>query len=197
MKLDTKYLSLDLEMNQPSRKIIQVGVSIGSLTDYRNNELESYVWYLDPEEEITEFITDLTGITNRDIKDFAITHQELSDRLVGLIDKNKCFVNPVVWGIGDSETLTNEFKSRNIEFQRLGRRSIDLKTWYVMNRISDNKSHSGGLSSSMAALSNNKLKFAGLAHRADVDAMNTLRLFFYIMEREMKVKQLIKEFATL
>jgi inhibitor of KinA sporulation pathway (predicted exonuclease) len=39
----------------------------------------------------------------------------------------------------------------------------------------------GGLSKAMGRY---KMQFVGQAHRADVDAFNTLRLFFAILERQ-------------
>lgn len=197
MKLDTKYLSLDLEMNQPSGKIIQVGIAIGCLHDYMNNTIDTHKWYIDPEEDITDFITGLTGITNLDIKNYSLPHEEVAKRLSALIEEHKCFINPVTWGIGDAETLKKEFYDRGIEFKNFGRRSIDIKTWYVMKCISMGRNPSGGLSSSMASLSNNKLKFTGVQHRADIDAWNTLKLFFYLIEKENKTQSLIKEIGQL
>jgi inhibitor of KinA sporulation pathway (predicted exonuclease) len=47
--------------------------------------------------------------------------------------------------------------------------------------MANGRSPSGGLSSSMGRY---KIKFEGEAHRADVDAYNTLRFFFHLMERQ-------------
>ena len=72
MIADGKFLALDLELNQPSGKIIQVGVAIGD----KNTRFEDYVvrkWYIDPQEPISEFINDLTGITDADIRAEAYT----------------------------------------------------------------------------------------------------------------------------
>ena len=43
----------------------------------------------------------------------------------------------------------------------------------------------GGLSKAMARY---KLQFIGKAHRADIDALNTLRLFFAILNRQRTLK---------
>lgn len=66
--LDTqRYVALDLEYNQPSGTIIQVGVAIGSASQ---NDQEYIVrrWNLQVNESISEFITQLTGITDEDCK---------------------------------------------------------------------------------------------------------------------------------
>jgi DNA polymerase III epsilon subunit-like protein len=60
---DQNYFSLDLELNNLNNgttpKIIQVGVSIGS--PVRSDDIKTFSWYLDPEEDISPFITKLTG----------------------------------------------------------------------------------------------------------------------------------------
>jgi inhibitor of KinA sporulation pathway (predicted exonuclease) len=50
------------------------------------------------------------------------------------------------------------------------------------------KAPSGGLSSAMGYF---KLHFKGKAHRADVDAANTLALFFNLLERQSKLENLL------
>ena len=60
-----RYVALDLEYNQPSGTIIQVGVAIGSASQSQ----QKYVvrrWDLRVDESISEFITQLTGITGED-----------------------------------------------------------------------------------------------------------------------------------
>jgi inhibitor of KinA sporulation pathway (predicted exonuclease) len=42
-----------------------------------------------------------------------------------------------------------------------------------------------------------KIKFKGTAHRADVDAANTLRLFFTILERQSKMYDIIDSARSL
>jgi DNA polymerase III epsilon subunit-like protein len=74
---DQNYFSLDLELNNLNNgttpKIIQVGVSIGS--PVRPDDIKTFSWYLDPEEEITPFITKLTGIDNEIIKEKSVSHE--------------------------------------------------------------------------------------------------------------------------
>ena len=79
---------------------------------------------------------------------------------------------------------------RNITFPFFGHRWIDVKTWYVLRLLANGKRPAGGLSSAMNTY---KMKFQGEAHRADVDALNTLRLFFNILERQNNMQALIDE----
>jgi inhibitor of KinA sporulation pathway (predicted exonuclease) len=193
---DQNYFSLDLELNNLNNgttpKIIQVGVSIGS--PVRPDDIKTFSWYLDPEEEITPFITKLTGIDNQLIKEKAVPHQIVAEELGALININKCFVNPVTWGQGDADELKAEFRERNIHFPFFGRRIFDVKTLYVFNQMVQGKSPSGGLRKSMLSYG---LTFEGQSHRADVDALNTLRFFFYFLEKQRKFEEYKELMRTL
>ena len=175
-----KFLALDLELNQPSNRIIQVGVAIGSAMQSE----EEYVvkkWYLDPYEPIAANIVQLTGITDYDIGTYAVSHEFMAQELGALIAEHDCFINPVTWGGGDSVELLTEIRDRNIHFPYFGRRWIDVKTFYTYIMLARGKNPNGGLSSAMGGF---KLPFKGTAHRADVDALNTLRFFFRLLERQ-------------
>jgi inhibitor of KinA sporulation pathway (predicted exonuclease) len=182
------FISIDLELNNKqdgtTPRIIQVGVSIGS--PVRPDDIKTFSWYIDPEEEITEFITKLTGIDNQLIKEKAVPHQIVAEELGALININKCFVNPVTWGQGDADELKAEFRERNIHFPFFGRRILDVKTLYVFNQMVQGKSPSGGLRKSMLSYG---LTFEGQSHRAEIDALNTLRFFFYFLEKQRKFEE--------
>jgi len=189
MNLDQKYLALDLELNNaqdgatPNPKIIQVGVAIGSARE-NPKEWITKKWYVKINDPIYPFITDLTGITTQDIQQFGMTHYDIGQELSRLIKEHDVFVNPVTWGGGDSTELKNEFDTHGIEFRHFGRRWIDVKTWYTLRLLANGKRPTGGLSSAMGVY---KLQFEGEAHRADIDAYNTLRLFFEILKRQKQM----------
>lgn len=191
---NTKFLALDLELNNaqdhstPNPKIIQVGIAIGSPAQ----SAEEWIvrkWYLDPHEPIYPFITDLTGITDQDIATYAVSHQQLAQELAELINSHQCFMNPVTWGGGDSTELKQEFRERGIGFPHFGRRWIDVKTFYTFAQLARNRNPAGGLSSAMGQFG---LPFRGRAHRADVDAVNTLHFFFHLLERQQTYENLLK-----
>jgi inhibitor of KinA sporulation pathway (predicted exonuclease) len=190
------FISIDLELNNKqdgtTPRIIQVGVSIGS--PVRPDDIKTFSWYLDPEEEITPFITKLTGIDNQLIKEKAVPHQIVAEELGALININKCFVNPVTWGQGDADELKAEFRERNIHFPFFGRRIFDVKTLYVFNQMVQGKSPSGGLRKSMISYG---IDFQGQSHRAEIDALNTLRFFFYFLEKQRKFEEYKELMRTL
>ena len=184
-----KYLALDLELNQPSGKIIQVGIAIGKADDKFENYLVKK-WYIDPNEPIDQFIIDLTGITDSDIRANCVSHHTVATELSSLIKEHNTFINPVTWGGGDSVELLAEFCKNPAEFRHFGRRWVDTKTWYTLMMLARGKNPTGGLSSAMGQF---KLQFKGDAHRADVDAANTLALFFKLIDRQRRMEHLLDD----
>ena len=193
MDVNQKYLALDLELNNaddgstPNPKIIQVGVAIGSAKQ-SPSEWITKKWYVRVNEPIYPFITDLTGITNQDIQQFGMTHYEIGQELSRLIKDNDVFVNPVTWGGGDASELKADFERWGVEFNNFGRRWIDVKTLHTLNMLARGKKPNGGLSS---ALSVYDLIFEGKEHRADIDAYNTLKLFFEILKRQKRMLDMV------
>lgn len=188
---DQNYFALDLELNNlkngKTPRIIQVGVAIGN--PLRPEDIRSVSWYLDPQEGISDEISTLTGITDETIKEKAVSHETVAKELGELIKVYNCFVNPVTWGQGDAQELKDEFRERNIDFPFFGRRIFDVKTVYVFKQMARGKTPSGGLKKAMSTYG---LNFIGEAHRADVDAINTLRFFFYLVERENQMLQSVE-----
>lgn len=174
------FISLDLELNQPSGRIIQVGVCVGNC-EQPEDEYVVKNWLIDPNEPISEFIVGLTGITDEDIKLKSVSCKQMAQELETLIATHQTFINPVTWGGGDSTDLLAAFLKHDIEFKQFGRRWIDVKTIHGMLMLSRKKNPSGGLRSAMGKYG---LHFKGQPHRADVDAFNTLRLFFKLLKRQ-------------
>ena len=193
---DKNFISLDLELNNdpegstPTPKIIQVGISIGNM----NQDSEQFLikkWYLNPREPIFPFIEELTGITDNDIKNYAVPHYQCALELSELIHEYKPFINPIVWGGGDSFELLSEFRERDIHFPHFGRRWIDVKTIFTYLNWSKGKtSAKSSLNSGLAAFD---MKFHGTPHRADDDAYNTLILFFKMLERQLTIEEFVAE----
>jgi inhibitor of KinA sporulation pathway (predicted exonuclease) len=190
---DIKYFSLDLELNQlQTPKIIQVGMAIAS--PLRPNDIQTYSWLVNPQEPLVPFITQLTGITEDMIATQSVTLDVVARELGELLSNEKPFVNPVTWGGGDADELKTEFRQNGIQFPFFGRRIIDVKTIYVFLEQVNGRSPSGGLRKSMGRYG---LQFQGTPHRADVDAYNTLRFFFFLRERQRKLEEVIQSMKTI
>jgi len=188
------YLALDLELNNapdgstPTPKIIQVGIAIGSWDHFEGNQIITRKWYFDPQEPIYPFITELTGITDDDIKENAVTHEVFAEEFAEFVKPYKPWVNPITWGGGDTVELKDEMNSNGVHFPFFGHRWIDVKTWYTLHMLAKSKRPSGGLKSAMAEY---KLQFQGTPHRADDDALNTLRLFFTILDKQSRIYNIL------
>lgn len=187
------FLSIDLEFNQPSGKIIQVGICVGC--EDQIGPLFSRQWLIQIDEPISAFITELTGIDDALIGRDGVSLAHCAKELEAIVLQHNVRANPITWGGGDSHELLKAFAQQQIDFPHFGRRWIDVKTicnYLEMSRRADMKPLKGGLKSVMAKY---KLKFEGSAHRADVDALNTLRLFFAVLKRQKMLEnaaQLLK-----
>jgi inhibitor of KinA sporulation pathway (predicted exonuclease) len=180
----TKFLSLDLEMNQPSGSIIQIGAVVGDIETKKILEKLSVV--VNPKEQISNYIINLTGITQEQV-DNGVDLYTAYLRLIDLIARHRTFVNPITWGGGDSEELKKQVYSYCIENNItqpeswcFGRRWIDVKTIFVSLRFANRQQIQGGLARSMIKLG---LKFNGRKHNAADDAENTFHMYCAILEK--------------
>jgi DNA polymerase III epsilon subunit-like protein len=186
------YISLDLELNNsqdgrtPDPKIIQVGIAVGN---FDQDVLFTKSWFIDPEEPIYEFITELTGIDDYKISLESVPLSVVAQELSEIITNYECFVNPVTWGCGDAAKLLKDFKEANISFPHFGRRELDTKQIHVFLMMAKGMNIKSGLST---AVRHHGLKFKGVPHRADVDAENTLMLFFKLIENQKLLLSTLK-----
>ena len=160
-------------MNQPSGKIIEIGVAAG---DYKTGEVfwkESYL--VDPLEKLNPSIISLTGITDEMLKDAPVLPNAYRKMLSEIPDD--LFINPVTWGGGDTSELREQLP-KGIEW-KFGRRWIDVKTIFVARCFAKDEKIQSGLSKSMNRMG---LRFDGKKHRAHDDAANTLRMYFALLK---------------
>ena len=169
-------ISLDLEMNQPSRKIIQIGACVfNSNTGEILNEFNKIIF---TNEKIDPFITELTKITQEDVlkgSDLKSAYVELCK----LRKKYQAHRSIVTWGDGDVKLLKEQvfetYKKDQEAFSwDLGFRFFDTKTLYQAYRIANDQSMKAGLSN---AMTNMGLTFEGQEHDALCDAKNTAKIF--------------------
>lgn len=168
-------LSIDCEYNQPSGKTIQIGAAVFHV--HTGKLLESQEIYVNPGEPIVPFITELTGITDKDVQN-AVSIQEAYLMVKALHEKHGCFMNPLVWGSGVSNDSLHIYKESGItEPNFMGFRVIDCKTVYQSKQMSRNKTIKGGLKT---ACQKEGINFEGINHTALADAINTFRLWFHL-----------------
>lgn len=171
-----KLTCLDLEMNQPSGKIVQIGAVIG---DTQTGEIVDRIRiYVNPGEPVAEFITELCGITQQQIDAEGVSLEEAYLQLKKF-HKQANFINPVSWGGGDSQEIYEQLSEDTRKSWCFGRRWIDAKTVFVSQMIAhQNHVESSGLSASMKRVG---LQFAGRQHDAQDDAENTFKMYQYML----------------
>ena len=187
---------MDLEMNQPSNKIIQVGWCIGETNN--GNVYTKKSMHVNANEELSEFIINLTGIQQEQVNcGYPLEHVY---RVMRAEHKEfGCFINPVVWGHGDSRLLREQLRNKQVYIESyvsvdeavkpddvynddnwpFGRRIIDVKTLYQAYRTANFKRLSGGLAKAMTKFDMN---FEGKKHDAGDDAYNTFRIYCELLK---------------
>lgn len=178
-------LSIDLEMNQPSGTIIQVGYVVGNVET--GEILLEKRHYIHTKELLTEFITGLTGIKQHHVaEENSMSLMDSYKEIVEDMKKYECFRNPLTWGGGDSielkQQLLLEGHLKPEDDYVFGRRWLDCKTVYLSYAISNGLSMRGGLARTLLRFG---LRFNGRKHDATDDAKNTFVLYRKLLE-EMK-----------
>lgn len=172
------YTALDLEMNQPSGKIIQIGLCVGTIN---NGEiLEKRSWIIDPKEPINPRIEKLTGLSDKLVRECGQSLEEAYEDIEGIYKEHSPFMNPLTWGGGDSQTLRKQLGLSKDDRFVFGRRWIDVKTVYQAYQLAQGVKFQSGLSKSMNRLG---LQFEGRKHDAMWDAINTFRLYCELLRR--------------
>ena len=187
MQLIKNFIALDLELNQPSGKIIEIGIAIGNPTD---GIVKNTNWYVDPGESIDESIVELTGIDDSIIDIEATPVSFIVQDLTTIFESYQPFPNPVQWGGSDADILRKEFLLQGFDLKLFGRRQIDVKTIYSFLQISRGRSITGGLKGCMERYG---MKFFGGPHRALDDARNTLEFYFKLLRRQQNMERIFEE----
>ena len=164
-------MALDMEYNQPSRSIIQIGVVVGNI--HTGMVLLCKNWLIHTSEPISPFIEKLTKITNADLDREGVTLQEAYEEIKVLHNHYLCYRNPITWGGGDSIDLRYALNLDEEQFI-FGRRWLDAKTLFVARQMAKQLPLQAGLAKAMSRLG---LTFKGTKHNAEDDAHNTFVIY--------------------
>ena len=162
-------------MNQPSGKIIQIGYCVGNIASGEIKHTGSI--YINPEEQLSEFIIGLTGIKQATV-DSGTTLLAGYAELIEIHKTFECFRNPLVWGGGDSDCLRKQLGIEDTDKFLFGRRWLDAKTVFISRCISRSEEFKCGLGRAVVRLG---MKFEGRKHDAKDDAVNTFRIYRHLL----------------
>jgi inhibitor of KinA sporulation pathway (predicted exonuclease) len=168
-------LSLDLEMNQPSSKIIQVGWTVGDPLTGRTYAIEGRYVFLD--EPLDKMISNLCGIQQETL-DRAGTLQDAYNDLLADSVKYDCSHTTLAWSKGDLALLRKQVPL-DVTWP-FGQHYIDAKNLYQSWKLKTGADHlKGGLARAMMKF---KIPFEGRKHNAKDDAYNTFRIYHRLLQ---------------
>lgn len=178
-----KVMSLDLELNQPSGTIIQIGIVIGDI--YSGTVYEKKDWIVFADEEINPFITQLTTITQDMVNNGVFLHEAYNE-MTELYKKHNCTLNFVTWGGGDHRCFREQLKIHyeknlldKIQWE-YGHREFDVKTLFLAFAMASQMKVRSGLAKSMTRIG---MAFKGTKHWAPDDAHNTFDLMVNLLKK--------------
>lgn len=177
-------MSLDIELNNLNKKpkVIEIGAVV--IKTETGEVVEMFHTYVNPKELITEYITNLTGITNNVME---TPHPDITEAYYLLKEFHKrreCLMNPIVWGSStrnDSNSIWQEACVEEDNF--MGHRVIDAKTLYQSHKMKTNGKVRGGLETACKDLGLGWSSTYGEPHRALADAYNTARVWDFLVSK--------------
>jgi len=178
-------ISLDLELNQPSEKIVQVGYVVGDILTKEIHLERSF--YITLDEVFSEFVAGLTGIRPEQLlpENGSISLESAYEQVKQDHAAYACFRNPITWGGGDSDHLRKQLSINDTDKYIFGRRWLDTKTLYISYAFTNGLKPQGGLAKCLTKfmVDGKRLQFRGKKHNALDDAKNTFILYCVLMDK--------------
>lgn len=178
--VELRFISVDIECNQPSGKIIQIGAA--AFDTNIPEEVERVDIHIDPGEPINwDHQIRADGLTLGDLLPYdqiyvnmaSMTPKEGFELFWDFVSESRCGKKFIQWGSGDMERIRNESDDLCVDYPK-GLRVVDLKGLYQLFFQPAMKLPKGfGLGT---AMENCGLIFRGIPHDASADAYNTGRL---------------------
>lgn len=173
-------ISIDLEMNQPSGKIIQLGYAIANTKTQKVLKTDSIL--VNPNEPISQEITKLTGIEQNMINDEGLSLSDAYKHMIYDINKYQVTKHPLQWGLDHYELR----KQLNLDWEDyiFRARGHDIKSLYQLYQMSKPNSKTiSGLKKSMEYIGLEWDYKFGKPHNALADAHNTLLTYWKIADK--------------
>lgn len=171
------HLVIDLEMNQPSRKIIQIGAVIGDLES--GVIIKTLRLFVNPLEPLNPRISKLTGIEASQLKSPLI---ETVFSLETFIKQNQIENEPLIWGTSDITELRKQIlegdPNRDVGF--LGKSWIDVRSLFFLAARRRGLPEKVNLLSAMKSCG---ILFSGRPHDALSDARNTFIFAYHLLKK--------------
>lgn len=173
-----RLVAVDLEMNQPSTKIIQIGAVC--FQPDKGNIIDTFNQLVNPGEEISPTIVNLTGITDQAVSGMPSLLKAANDFSAF---KERLQINPIgiVWGAGKSNDVRKIFDEAGIEGP-FKSRIIDVKGVFQMlaNASGSSMRQKVGLNKACEILGLGWDSKFGEQHNALADAFNTMRVYMFL-----------------
>lgn len=175
---------LDLEFNKKNERleeIIQIGVAVGCL--YTKQIISSKSIYIKPIRPINSRVRALTDrYSNSDITDLSLTegYKTLRDYLIPFNASKAA----IVWGNKDSQYLYTQVRratkgSKEFYPWPFSKEEIDVRVILKFLLLTKGISFTRSLSNALELFN---LSFEGRPHDAKYDAINTLKLYFHLID---------------
>lgn len=169
-----KGIILDLEMNQPSNNIIQIGAV---LCDFKMgkvlNEFNRFCKLPDGE-TVDAYIYKLTAISQNLLDEKGLPFAQATLEFWDWVAASNCSYQLAAWG-SDIYLLKRQTEAAGVAVSpKL--KSLNLKEMSKFFRMAKGGKQRGGLANTMALFN---VEFVGRPHDALIDARNTAALVFY------------------
>lgn len=171
MRLPYDLIILDLEFNQPSKKLIELG-AVKLFRDGGITKEDTFSELIQIDEPVSDYIVRLTGIDDKMLKKEGKPFTEVALRFHNwAISKSKNIVL-ASWGGGDIPALRKAYEDNLMKYPFRGK-TFDAKSIAVwMSCMCGKRTNKGGdgLGTLLKAW---QIKFEGNRHRAKDDALMT------------------------
>lgn len=183
-----QLISLDLELNQPSRKIIQLGYVIFNVKNWKILQARSL--FINPNEPVAPEITQLTGIDDSMVTT-GMTLNQAYETMIEDMKKHQVTHHPVQWGTDHIEIRSQlEIPWSDFIFKV---RDHDIKSLFqLLQAPLPNSKTVAGLGKAISILGGQWDYKYGNPHDALADAYNTMLIYKMLANKMVTYEKMMK-----